>query len=160
MNSLTGQFRKYTWDPLFIIAQITSVQSVMYFFLSIWIWMITFVLGTTRSLDYAFQYKEIHVRNVSGYLVITIFVINSLVGALALWWLVQRTKQCMDFACTAHLIHLLCCWAYNGSFPTTFSWWCLNIVSLSIMCILGEFLCMRTELQAIPIGMNSHKTAL
>lgn len=160
MNGMSGQFRKTTWDPFLIISQIIAVQSVMYFSLGLWIWVITFFLGTTRSLDYAFQYKELHVRNFGGHLVVTIFMINALIGALALLWLVQRTKQCMDFACTAHLIHLLCCWAYNGTFPTTFSWWCLNIVSLSTMCILGEFLCMRTELKVIPIGMNSHKTAL
>lgn len=160
MNSISGQFRKTTWDPLLIISQITAVQTVWYFSLGIWIWIITVFLGATRSLDYAFHYKEIHVRDDGGRLVITIFVMNSLIGAMALWWLVQRTKQCMDFTCTAHLIHLFCCWAYNSSFPTTFSWWCLNIVSMTIMCVCGEFLCMRTELKAIPLGISSQKTAL
>lgn len=160
MNSLTGQFRKTTWDPFLIISQIIAVQSVMYFFLGIWIWIIASYLGATRSLDYAFQYKEIHVRDSAGRLVITIFVTNAFIGSLALWWLVQRTKQCMDFSCTAHLIHLIFCWIYNSSFPTTFSWWCLNIISMTIMCVCGEFLCMRTELKAIPLGMNSQKTAL
>ncbi|XP_066588476.1 protein SYS1 homolog [Prorops nasuta] len=160
MNNISGQFRKSTWDPILIISQIIAVQSLMYCCLGVWIWIISFILGTTKSLDYAFQYNEIHVRDYGGRLVITIFILNALIGSWALWWLVQRAKQCMDFTCTAHLIHLLCCWIYNASFPTNFSWWCLNIVSLSIMCVCGEFLCMRTELQAIPLGMNSHKTAL
>ncbi|XP_035718209.1 protein SYS1 homolog [Vespa mandarinia] len=160
MNNISGQFRKTTWDPILIISQIVAVQSVMYFFLGIWIWIIASLLGSTNSLDYAFQYKEIHIRDFGGQLVIVIFILNALIGAMALWWLVQRTKQCMDFACTAHLIHLCCCWAYNASFPTSFSWWSLNIVSLSIMCVCGEFLCMRTELQAIPLSMNNQKTAL
>ena len=160
MNGLTGQFRKTTWDPLLIIAQIAAIQCIMYFILGVMIMVIATFLGTTISLDYAFQYKEIHVRDFGGHLVITIFMINSIVGALALWYLVRRTKQCMDFACTAHLIHLISCWMYNGSFPTTFSWWCLNIVTMTIMCVCGEFLCMKTELKAIPLGMNSQKTAL
>lgn len=160
MNNISGQFRKTIWDPFLIISQIVAVQSVMYFCLALWISIIALFLGSTKSLDYAFHYKEIHVRDFAGQLTIVIFILNSLVGAFTLWWLVQRTKQCMDFACTAHLIHLLCCWVYNANFPSTFSWWCLNIVSLSIMCVCGEFLCMKTELQAIPLGMNSHKTAL
>ncbi|XP_043464019.1 protein SYS1 homolog [Leptopilina heterotoma] len=160
MNGISGQFRKTTWDPFLIICQIIAVQTIMYFFLGIWIWMTATLMGSTRSLDYAFQYKEIHVRDFGGHLVITIFIINALIGALALWRIVQRTKQCMDFACTAHLIHLICCWLYNGTFPTTFSWWCLNIVCVIIMCVCGEFLCMRTELQAIPLSMNSQRTAL
>ncbi|XP_014221221.1 protein SYS1 homolog [Trichogramma pretiosum] len=160
MNSLTGQFRKTTWDPILIVAQIIAVQCLIYFILGIMIIMIATLLGTTKSLDYAFQYKEIHVRDFGGHLVIFIFILNSIVGALALWYLVQRTKQCMDFACTAHLIHLICCWIYNGSFPTTFSWWCLNLVTTTIMCVCGEFLCMKTELKAIPLSMLSQKTAL
>ncbi|XP_058806322.1 protein SYS1 homolog [Phymastichus coffea] len=160
MNGITGQFRKTTWDPILIISQIIAVQCIMYFILGVWIMMIAEFLGTTKSLDYAFQYKEIHVRDFGGYLLIIVFILNSIVGAIALWYLVQRTKQCMDFACTAHLIHLLCCWMYNGTFPTTFSWWCLNIVTTSIMCVCGEFLCMKTELKAIPLGMSSQKTAL
>ncbi|XP_014204107.1 protein SYS1 homolog [Copidosoma floridanum] len=160
MNGLTGQFRKTTWDPMLIVSQIIAVQCTMYFALGIWIATIASLLGTNESLDYAFQYKEIHVRDFGGYLLITVFILNSIVGSLALWYLVQRTKQCMDFACTAHLIHLICCWIYNGSFPKTFSWWCLNIVTTSIMCVCGEFLCMKTELKAIPLSMNSQKAAL
>ncbi|XP_003701089.1 sys1 golgi trafficking protein [Megachile rotundata] len=160
MNNITGQFRKTMWDPILIISQIIAVQTVMYFCLGLWIWVVASLIGTTKSLDYAFHYKEIHVRDFTGQFIIVIFVLNALIGAFALWWLVQRTKQCMDFACTAHLIHLLCCWVYNASFPSSFSWWCLNIVSLSIMCVCGEFLCMKTELQAIPLGINNQKTAL
>lgn len=160
MHGITGQFRKTTWDPMLIISQIIAVQCIMYFVLGLWIFIIATMLGTTKSLDYAFQYKEVHVKDFSGYLVIIIFMCNSIVGAIALWYLVQRTKQCMDFACTAHFIHLIYCWMYNGSFPTSFSWWCLNIVTTTIMCVCGEFLCMKTELKAIPLGMNSQKTAL
>ncbi|XP_049834700.1 protein SYS1 homolog isoform X2 [Schistocerca gregaria] len=97
---------------------------------------------------------EVHVRDVNGKLIITAFVLNALVGALGLWFIVQRTKQCLDFSCTAHLIHLIICWYYNSHFPSAFSWWLLNIVCLTIMCVCGEFLCMRTELQAIPLNMG------
>lgn len=160
MNNISGQFRKTMWDPFLIISQIIAIQTVMYFCLGLWIWIVASFIGSTKSLDYAFHYKQIHVRDFAGQFIIIIFILNALIGAIALWWLVQRTKQCMDFACTAHLIHLLCCWIYNASFPSTFSWWCLNIISLSIMCVCGEFLCMKTELQAIPLSMNSQKTAL
>lgn len=135
MNNLAGQFRKTTWDPILIISQIIAVQTVMYFCLGFCIWIVASILGSTKSLDYVFQYKEIHVRDFGGQLIIVTFILNALVGAFALWWLVQRTKLCMDFACTAHCIHLICCWVYNGTYPTSFSWWCLNLVSLSIMCV-------------------------
>ncbi|CAB3370757.1 Hypothetical predicted protein [Cloeon dipterum] len=112
------------------------------------------VSGLPRSLDCLFSYQYIHVRDNTGQLVITSFVINSLTGALALWFIVQRTKQCLDFSATAHLIHLFVCWSYNGYFPVSMSWWVLNTVCLAIMCVCGEFLCMRTELKSIPLNMG------
>ena len=72
--------------------------------------------------------------------------------ALGLWYMVQRSKQCTDFAFTVHFLHFLICWIYNRQFPHTVSWWLVNIVCIALMTVLGEFLCMRTELKAIPVS--------
>jgi len=68
-----------------------------------------------------------------------------------LWLIVRRTKQCLDFTATCYLIHFLICLAYNASLPSTVSWWVLNVAAIAIMCVGGEFLCLRTELQDIPL---------
>ncbi|XP_039291878.1 protein SYS1 homolog [Nilaparvata lugens] len=153
MSKLTGQFRHSQWDPILIISQIVAMQSVYYVTLGLWIAAVNLLVGTSRSLDHLFKYQEIHVRDIPGKLIIASYVLNSLTGACSLWWLVQRTKQCLDFSCTLHLFHLLACWYYNGHFPASLSWWLLNSACLAIMCICGEFLCMRTELKAIPLNM-------
>ena len=72
-------------------------------------------------------------------------------SALGLWITVGRAKQCTDFAFTVHIFHLLACWIYNRQFPYTVSWWLVNIVCIALMTVLGEFLCMRSELKAIPL---------
>lgn len=41
-----------------------------------------------------------------------------------------------------------------------FSWWVINTVCVAVMCVAGEFLCMRTELRAIPVNMSSQKVDL
>ena len=46
--------------------------------------------------------------------------------------------------------HLIYC-------PIVFSWWVINTVCVALMCVSGEFLCMRTELRAIPVSMASQK---
>lgn len=68
--------------------------------------------------------------------------------------MVKRTKQCWDFACTAYVCHLVICWIYNAVFPGGLSWWLTMIVSAVLMTVMGEFLCMRTELKAIPLGLG------
>ena len=72
-------------------------------------------------------------------------------SSLGLWYVVQRTKLCLDFTCTVHLFHVILCWHYNGALPLYFSWWIINSICVAVMCVAGEFLCMRTELRAIPI---------
>lgn len=55
-------------------------------------------------------------------------------------------------SCTFHVLHLLICWWYNRSFPANASWWLLNVITGTIMCIGGEFLCLQTEMKEIPVG--------
>ncbi|RZB89848.1 SYS1 domain containing protein [Asbolus verrucosus] len=154
MKKLSGSFRYTQWDPWLIISQIVSVQCIMYVSLGLILALLGTLVGDTRSLDHIFEYHEIQVRDFGGRMVITAFVINALVGSITLWYIVERTKQCMDFSCTWHFIHLIICWGYNGSFPTTFSWWALNVACATLMCVCAEFLCLRTELKAIPLSLG------
>lgn len=76
-----------------------------------------------------------------------------------LWVIVRRAKQCLDFAATAHLIHLVNCCIYDG-FPSSGSWWMLNLTCMALMAVIGEFVCMRTELKAIPVTVSSVKSSV
>ena len=37
--------------------------------------------------------------------------------------------------------------------------WVINLVCAALMCVTGEFLCMRTELRTIPVNMAGGATA-
>lgn len=87
------------------------------------------------------------------------FCLNALTGAGGLWVIVRRAKQCLDFAATAHFIHLIICAIYSG-FPSTLTWWLLNITCMALMAVIGEFACMRTELKAIPVSVASVKSTV
>lgn len=73
-------------------------------------------------------------------------------SAFGMWYIVQRTKQCLDFAATMYFIHLVSCTVYMGRVPQTISWWVVNILCLALTTVLAEFLCMRTEMRAIPLN--------
>lgn len=75
--------------------------------------------------------------------------------ATFIWRIVERYRLCLDFSCTIHIVHLIACIWYNGTLPTPF-WWLLNATCAAITCICAEFLCMRTELNSIPV--NSGQT--
>ncbi|XP_072401193.1 protein SYS1 homolog [Diabrotica undecimpunctata] len=154
MKKLTGSFRYTQWDPWLIIFQIVSMQCVLYCTIGLILALLGTLLGEPKTLDNIFQYHEIQVRDAGGIIVICSFVINAGIGSIVMWYIVERTKQCMDFSCTWHLIHLVVCWMYNGQFPTSFSWWALNVACATVMCVCGEVLCLRTELAAIPLSLG------
>ncbi|KAG9353382.1 hypothetical protein JZ751_017977 [Albula glossodonta] len=72
--------------------------------------------------------------------------------ALGLWFFIRRGKQCLDFTVTVHFFHMIGCWIYNSHLPAALSWWLVNVVCIALMAVIGEYLCMRTELRAIPVN--------
>jgi len=138
-----------------IVAQMATLQSLYYVSLGLWIFVFDIIQGSPRSLDQIFMYQNLLATQMQGKFLIASFLFNSLTCSLALWYVVQRTKLCLDFTCTVHFFHLLGCWYYNNyTFGHTITWWFINIVCMTIMCVSGEFLCMRTELRAIPVSMT------
>nr|AQS22589.1 sys1-like protein [Pseudodiaptomus poplesia] len=150
---MAGQFRYTVWDPWMIICQITTLQCVFYVSLGLWITLFDVLSGNSRSLDQIFKYQELQGTSLNGKLLIAAYICNSLNCSLGLWYIVQRTKLCLDFACTVHLVHLIFCLWWNSGLPIAPSWWIINLVCTSILCVTGEFLCMRTELKYIPVNM-------
>lgn len=100
MKKLTGSFRYTQWDPWLIIAQIVSVQCIVYLSLGLLLTLFGVVIDDTRTLDHVFEYhvrpwgvnciqvfsnnfvleQEIQVRDVGGRMVITAFVLNVFIG--------------------------------------------------------------------------------
>lgn len=132
-----------------IISQIAALQCLLYLSGILIMTLVDVCTGENFVLDQIFEFNEVHVANAG---VILSFVLNALVGAILLWLIIRRTKLCLDFSFTWHFIHLIICWWYSRAFPFSMSWWLLNIVCAALMCITGEFLCLKTELQEIPVG--------
>jgi len=153
-EAMSGQFRYTQWDPILIVSQIITIQTLFYTSLGILIYVSDCMTGQSPALSHLFSYQEIGVKTSHGRLIIFSYLLNALFGSIVLWHLVQRAKPCLDFSLTCHLIHLMICWFYNKSFPNSFMWWILNIICVTITCVCGEFLCLKTELKAIPLSLS------
>lgn len=151
----SNQFRSYVWDPVMILSQMLTMQCIYYFSMGMWVSASNFVVAAPRSLDQIFRSQTLAFSSTSGRLHVAALALNALTSALGLWFVVRRTKQCLDFAATSFLIHLLLCSVYAGAFPSSLSWWLTQIFCVALMTVLGEYLCMRTELQAIPVSIGS-----
>lgn len=152
---MSGQFRSNVWDPVLIICQIIAMQCQFYLTLGLWVYVLNFIFGYDTTIQQLFKQADKGLFTEGPGKANTIaYALNCLTSGLGLWFIVCRTKQCLDFTVTLHLFHFIICWIYNGHLPHTPSWWILNLVGMTLMTVLGEFLCMRTEMKAIPLSMG------
>ncbi|ODN00391.1 Protein SYS1 [Orchesella cincta] len=146
-----GQFRVTIWDPFLIVSQIVAVQTFFYFTFCLMLFLGSVLAGSDTALSRIFSYKALSFGDGQGFVTVISYILSALTGSAALWLVVKRTKQCLDFTVTCFTIHLVVAWMYNGYLPYQISWWLLTAVAIAIMCVCGEFLCLKTELQDIPL---------
>lgn len=54
MSKFGGSFRTTQWDPLLLISQIIAIQSLMYFSLGIFSYVLDWIADSNHSLDHLF----------------------------------------------------------------------------------------------------------
>nr|CAG4635115.1 EOG090X0FH3 [Alona affinis] len=152
---MSGSFRISVWDPALILSQIVALQSIMYVSLGLFVVVLLHMIaGHPISIDYIFKHQWtfaidfLYKHNI-------IILLKSPSSAASLWAIVQRTKLCLDFSATAHLLHLAASLIYNSAWPSSASWWVLQFSCATVTCVLGEFLCLRSEMKSIPLGMSA-----
>ncbi|XP_038606288.1 protein SYS1 homolog isoform X2 [Tachyglossus aculeatus] len=149
---MAGQFRSYVWDPVLIVSQIVLMQTIYYSSLGLWLALVDSLVQMGPSLDQMFNYEILGFSTPPGRLSMMAFILNALTCALGLLYFIRRGKQCLDFTVTVHFFHFLGCWLYSARFPSTLTWWLVHAVCIALMAVIGEYLCMRTELKEIPLN--------
>ncbi|KAI9076310.1 hypothetical protein K1719_041735 [Acacia pycnantha] len=118
-------YRAAVWDPWLIVAQIVCLQCLYYITLGVFLSILVGTRVSRLSLVYFFDYVTITASTVTGWCVIASFLLSSFAGSVYMLYLIERAKKCLDFSATIYIIHLL--------------------------YALCEYLCIRRELQEIPI---------
>ena len=76
-------FRSFIWDPVLIIAQITTLQSLFYFSYGLLVYLVDSLwLGSSVTLPYLFNPQ--HLTTTHWHQII-IVITNSLLLAVAVW---------------------------------------------------------------------------
>lgn len=122
--------------------------------------VLVFILGISWDLfflvtwDYKLVQNHYHCKKLidSGFnkLSISLTFHYFLSRAGYILFLIERAKKCLDFSATLYIIHLFVCIMYGG-WPSSLTWWIVNLTGLVLMALLGEWLCIRRELREIPI---------
>jgi phosphatidylglycerophosphatase A len=138
------------FNPRLIFAQIVAIQSIHYLVLSFLFQINHLLTGTSITLDRIFTARYLELWTTQGWIDNSAIIISSVIGAILLALIVEKSKKCLDFSITLFAIHFVICTLYGG-FPDSWDWWIINVLGLIIMVLLGEYLCSRVELRDIPL---------
>ncbi|CAD5205684.1 unnamed protein product [Bursaphelenchus okinawaensis] len=141
-------FRPAVWDPLLIIGQIGCNQSMFYASQCLLMLGWSFFTPYKPTIDHIFS--PITARPIS-----IVQIISAALLGYAFSLVVQRAKNCLDFACTVHFWHFVMVVIYNATIPTQLTWWLLQLISVTICTVVGEYFCFRNEQLEIPLTTTS-----
>lgn len=144
-------FGATVWDPALIIAQIITVQCFFYTNLGLFLYLLVGPYVQQIALYHFLDWQGVSFRSFTGWMLATANFCTAFGTAVALRYVVERSKKCLDFAGTAYFLHLMATSLYSG-FPTEFPWWVVNGTGLAMTAVLGEWLCMQREMQDIPLS--------
>ncbi|KAL1229093.1 Protein SYS1 [Trichinella pseudospiralis] len=119
-------------DPLLLALQILAMQALFYSSLSSLQAVVNLMFNYENSLNQIFDIQAFRLRNWENVTRLLVNVVNSVLMAIALRFVVCRAKLCLDFACTFYIFHFLACWISKGAIPTVASWWLLQL-ALALM---------------------------
>ncbi|KAL1914292.1 uncharacterized protein VTP21DRAFT_9030 [Calcarisporiella thermophila] len=148
----TSSFRTTTWDPILIISQIVSLQSLYYVTGTTLILLVLLLMGGELTLDRVLNYEDYRADTVMGWTLSVVWIMNACIGVFLLLYIVQRARLVLDFSLTLHFFHLVFTTYHSGRIPRTLLWWMLNVATCCIMTFGGEWVCMQREMEPILLG--------
>ncbi|TID14028.1 Integral membrane protein SYS1-related protein [Venturia nashicola] len=146
-------------NPLRIFTQIILLQVSYYVGAAILIVFTALVAGKELRLDLLLSWRTLRGDTTVGWMLGLVWILNSLICAIAILLLVARSKMVLDFALTIHLIQLIVTSLYSHEVPRNLFWWATQGASAALMTGVGVWACQWRELKPINFGGHGRSTA-
>mmetsp|Transcript_3447 Transcript_3447/g.6537 ORF Transcript_3447/g.6537 Transcript_3447/m.6537 type:complete len:169 (+) Transcript_3447:88-594(+) len=137
------------WDPVMIVTQMFVLQCSFYTVVGIWIALMSYVMGSDLTLAGVLDPNHLDAWSPNSWPSILSFLLVAPASGYFLSVVVGRAKKCLDFGASVYFWHLVLCSLYGG-FPSCWEWWVVNLCSLIVAVVLGEFLSWKKEMADIP----------
>ncbi|EDQ85493.1 uncharacterized protein MONBRDRAFT_38849 [Monosiga brevicollis MX1] len=123
-------------------SQIVTLQCVFYLILGLLATVTAHAVDTEAGLDFLFAEESLDIWQFYGTFVTAFFL-----TAPAIAFACRRAPQCLDFASTIFLLHVVMCGFYDG-IPRRLRWWLLQGTGVAIMALLAEYTCIQIEMRS------------
>ncbi|GMM50790.1 Sys1 protein [Starmerella bacillaris] len=133
--------------PKRLFLQIIALQASYYAVGLLLISFALFVAGVPWGLHYILSWTDVTANTSLGWLLTVLWLLDAMFSVLAIVLIVGRSKLATDFALTLHLINLIVVTVYSHSFPTSWLWWVLQVLSSLLTVYAGVWASQWRELR-------------
>ncbi|CCE84108.1 Piso0_004711 [Millerozyma farinosa CBS 7064] len=126
-------------SPSKLLFQIVILQCFYYLTAVVVFYLISSLNGYDFKLDWIFSWELVSSDNAMGLVLFVMWLFDTLLCVLFVTIVVGRSKLAWDFAITIHIINLLVAWLYTGKFPSSTLWWCLQVLSGTLLVTLSTY---------------------
>ncbi|KAK0215052.1 integral membrane protein S linking to the trans Golgi network-domain-containing protein, partial [Armillaria fumosa] len=152
------------WDPLLLVSQIVSMQTLHYLTLSLLVPPLLDLFADPASLEYhggassvgmimdwrqmaSVPPSDSPADPVRGWLIALCWILTSLLDTAYLTLLIRRPRLILDFALTLLFNHLVLTTYYAARVPSSGFWWAVVGAGTLGMVVGAEQLCVRREMR-------------
>ncbi|KAK0489423.1 integral membrane protein S linking to the trans Golgi network-domain-containing protein [Armillaria novae-zelandiae] len=162
-----------TWDPLLLISQIVSMQTLHYLTLSLLVPPLLDLFADPASLEYhggassvgmIMDWRQMASSPPSpspspdparGWLLALAWLLTALLDTAYLTLLIRRPRLILDFALTLLFNHLVLTTYYAARVPASAFWWAVVAAGALVMVGGAEQLCVRREMrEGLGVGVG------
>lgn len=126
-------------NPRKLLIQIIILQCFYYLTAIIIFYLVSLLNGYDFKFNWVFSWELISLDNAMGLTLFILWLFDSLLCVLFVTIIVGRSKLAWDFAITVHIINLIVVWTYTSKFPSSLLWWCLQILSGTLLVTLSTY---------------------
>ena len=140
------------FNPKLIVYQIIAIQCLFYLLFSGILEFFHFLFGVNISYDIIFSDTPLTLQSFNGILLIICSLLALTCGGILVASVVQKAKKCLDYGCTILILHFIFTMWHQDTFPSNITWYMTLLIGGIGMVLLAEYLCVKIEMQEIPIA--------
>ena len=144
------------FKPKLIISSILMISSAFYIINIFFTIFFNSFFGIRLNMSQILSDKALDFSSVysSCYVLSLFFTYIFMIAVFVL--LVDKAKNILDFVLTNFFIHLILC-TINSGFPSKFIWWIIQIIVLTLVTLISEFIALKIEQQEIKLDFSVSK---
>lgn len=135
------------FDPIYIVLQIITLQSLFYLLYVFVVVSLDGIFSIRPALSQILSSTAVIPDSLKGIVGFSAFIITCASSSLLFYYVIERSRLCLDFALTLLIIHILIITAITRRIPISILFYLCISCGLFIMTVLSEYACYRREVR-------------